>query len=109
VIIIINLELYKSPLEMLTYILLTLLLAGQYIMVIWVMAPEWSTMGLSCSSPAVSTVIDVSCITSDCDRVTHNWLSVSLPLKTEINVLPLTNIILGLYSDYNHSLSFLKN
>ena len=40
VIIIINLELYKSPLDSHTDILLTLLLAGQYILVILVMAPE---------------------------------------------------------------------
>jgi hypothetical protein len=39
------------------------------------------------------------CITSDCDWESHreadNWPSVSLPLKTEINVLAFTNIILA--------------
>jgi hypothetical protein len=40
IIIIINLELYKRPLDILTDILLILLLAGQYILVILVMAPE---------------------------------------------------------------------
>ena len=54
-IIIINLELYKSQLDILIDILLNLLLAGQYMLVILVMAPEWRTMGLPCNSPSVST------------------------------------------------------
>jgi hypothetical protein len=49
---VINLELDQILLEILTDLLLTMLLAGQYLLF---MAPEWRTMGLPCSSPAVST------------------------------------------------------
>jgi hypothetical protein len=52
-------ELYKSPLDIFTDLLLPLLLAGQYIYKILVMAPKLRKMGLLGRSPAVSTEIAV--------------------------------------------------